>query len=80
MSWKPYERARLAHRVRSVSVELGGIGDALIDLKLYNESTQTFEASIQLYALERQLLELPPVTGAPAPQQDVTCRAEELPF
>ena len=42
MSWKPYERARLAHRVRSVTVELGGIGDALIDLKLYNESTQTF--------------------------------------
>jgi hypothetical protein len=80
MTCYPYERARLAGRVRRICTELSDIGDALSSLKSYQLATDAFEASIQLYALERELVELPPQTGAPTPLEESTDCREELPF
>jgi hypothetical protein len=80
MQWQTYEKARLAARVRQVSHDLTDIANAALDFKLYQISSDLFEPAIKLYALERQLLELPSITPEPAPGEELSGAQEQLPF
>ena len=79
MKSKEYEHARLCGRVRVISQDLLDVGAALSDLKSYQASTKIFETCCDLFALERELLDLPGQSGAPPALED-PLNEREIPF